>query len=88
MPSPPGYKRDYAHEYAIEPKQRRVFRAERNQARHLMEKAGKVHKGDNKDVDHRKPLSQGGSPAPSNLRVRVAHDNRSYPRTSSGAIKK
>ncbi len=28
-------------------------RAERNSARALMEKKGKVHKGDGKDVDHR-----------------------------------
>lgn len=34
-----------------------------------MEKEGKVRKGDGKQVDHKKPLSQGGSNSRSNLRV-------------------
>lgn len=49
---------------------------------------GKVKKGDGKDVDHKKPLSQGGSTSKSNLRVVSASKNRSYPRTSKGAIKR
>jgi hypothetical protein len=57
-------------------------RAERNQARAEMMKEGKVHKGDGKDVDHKKPLSKGGTTSKSNLRVVSAHDNRSYPRKS------
>jgi hypothetical protein len=34
-----------------------------------MEKAGKVHKGDGKQVDHKRALVQGGSNSKSNLRV-------------------
>ena len=35
-------------------------RAARNKARAMMEREGKVHKGDGKDVDHKRPLSKGG----------------------------
>lgn len=48
----------------------------RNKARKIMEKAGKVKKGDGKEVDHKKPLRKGGSNAPSNLRVRSVKSNR------------
>jgi hypothetical protein len=42
-----------------------------------MEKEGAVTKGDNKDVDHKKPLRSGGSTTRSNLRVRSKAANRS-----------
>ena len=57
-------------------------RAARNKARREMEREGLVHKGDGKDVDHKKPLSKGGSTSRSNLRVKAASDNRSYKRNS------
>jgi len=76
--------RPYKHEYemydgtpAVKKK-----RAARNKARRELEKEGLVHKGDGKDVDHKKPLSKGGSTARSNLRVKSATDNRSYKRNS------
>lgn len=55
-------------------------RAMRNAARRDAEKEGRVHKGDGKEVDHRKPLSRGGSNADSNLRVISRKQNRSYKR--------
>jgi hypothetical protein len=55
-------------------------RAERNKARAEMEKKGLVHKGDHKDVDHRHPLSTGGSNDPSNWRVQPRSVNRGYKR--------
>ena len=58
-------------------------RAARNKARRLMQQAGLVHKGDGKDVDHKTPLSKGGTTERGNLRVQSAHDNRSYPRKSN-----
>ena len=88
MPSSPGYIRNYKQEAAAESPERKKQRAERNQARRMMIKAGKAHRGDGKDIDHIKPLSQGGANVPSNLRVRSKHANESYARTSSGAIKK
>ena len=51
-------------------------REERNKARYQLEKAGKVHKGDGVDVDHRHPLAAGGSNTPGNWRVRSRHANR------------
>jgi len=62
-------------------------RAARNQARAIMEREGKVHKGDGKDVDHKKPLSKGGTTVRGNLRVKAASDNRSYARKSDHTIK-
>ena len=62
-------------------------RAERNKARRIMESKGLVHKGDGKDVDHKQPLSKGGSTVISNLRVKSASANRSYARNKDGSIK-
>lgn len=52
-----------------------------------MEKAGKVHKGDGKDVDHKTPLSKGGGTGPGNLRVVPASENRSFKRNKDGSLK-
>jgi len=62
-------------------------RAERNKARAMLMKEGKVHKGDGKDVDHKKPLSKGGATTRSNLRVKSATANRSFARKSDHSIK-
>lgn len=56
---------------------RKKARAARNKARRQAERDGKVRKGDGKDVDHKKPLSKGGSDKKSNTRVRSAKSNRS-----------
>jgi hypothetical protein len=62
-------------------------RAARNKARAMMERDGLVHKGDGKDVDHKKPLSKGGATTRSNLRVEPASTNRSFKRKSDHSIK-
>jgi hypothetical protein len=62
-------------------------RAARNKARRTMEKEGLVSKGDGKDVDHKRPLSKGGSGDRGNLRVKSASANRSYKRKSDGSVK-
>ncbi len=49
-----------------------------NQARAEMAKRGLVHKGDGKDVDHKKPLRSGGGNSRSNLRVIPASRNRGW----------
>ena len=88
MPSPPGYKRNYKQEYKTElSRHEDVGNALRHRARRLETKRGLVKPGDHKDVDHIKPLSKGGSGAADNLRVESVHKNRSYHRTSTGAIK-
>lgn len=82
-------KRNYRQEYlnydgTPEVKKKR---AQRNKARRIMEREGVVHKGDGKDVDHKKPLSKGGTTTRSNLKAVPASENRSYKRTAKGAIK-
>jgi hypothetical protein len=62
-------------------------RAQRNKARRMLEREGVVHKGDGLDVDHKKPLSKGGTTTRSNLKAVPASKNRSYKRTAKGAIK-
>jgi len=62
-------------------------RAARNKARAMMEREGLVHKGDGKDVDHKKALSKGGTTTRSNLRIKSATANRSYARNSDHSIK-
>lgn len=76
------YKKEYA-EYQGTAEQKHN-RAERNHARRQMEREGKVHKGDGKDVDHRHPLITGGSNDRSNWRVQSAHNNRNFKRDSKG----
>jgi hypothetical protein len=53
----------------------------------MLEREGVVHKGDGKDVDHKTPLSKGGTTARKNLVAKPASVNRSFKRTSSGAMK-
>ena len=76
-------KRDYQREnlYKAQPAQIKA-RVERNKARRIMEQAGKVHKGDGKQVDHIVPISKGGKTIPSNLRVVSASSNDSFRRNS------
>ena len=87
MPSSKNYKRDYKQEAATESAARKKARAERMAARRKLEKEGKVHKFDNKQVDHIQPLSKGGSNDRKNLRVRSQKANSSFQRTSSGKMK-
>ncbi|CAB4189974.1 HNHc domain containing protein [uncultured Caudovirales phage] len=80
-----NYRREYDTYQGTE--EQKKNRAERNAARAKLAKAGRVHKGDGKDVDHAKPLSKGGSNAPGNLRVKTAHANRSFKRNKDHSIK-
>lgn len=72
MPFMKNGHRDYAAEAQWERTthpSRIKERAERNSARARMMKAGKVHKGDDKQVDHKVELVRGGSNTNANLRV-------------------
>ena len=53
-------------------------RAARNTARNRAIAAGKVSKGDNKEIDHKKPLSKWWTNSPSNLRVVSRKTNRRW----------
>lgn len=87
MPSSPGYKRDYKTENNYKKKPEQVKkRVQRNAARRKMEAAGKVRKGDGKDVDHKNGKTSNNSM--SNLRAIPKSKNRSYPRTKTAGKKK
>ena len=73
---PRNYKREYKT-YHAKPKQKKR-RAQRNTARRKMTKAGKVRKGDGKDVDHRDRNTANNSRK--NLRAIPKSKNRSFSR--------
>ena len=52
-----------------------------------MEAQGVVHKGDGKDVDHKRPIVKGGGTGRANLRIRNRSSNRSFPRTRRAGMK-
>jgi len=82
-------KRDYKKEYAKyhgKPEQI-ANRSERTTARRKANEDGRTSKGDGRDLDHRKPLSKGGSNGRSNLRVVSASSNRSFARNADGSLK-
>ena len=80
---PRDYKKEYKEYHSKEVQKKK--RASRNTARALMSKAGKVRKGDGKDVDHKN-----GNPKDnkkSNLRVQPKSKNRSFPRNRKAGKK-
>lgn len=76
------YKKEYAQYQGTE--EQKHNRALRNAARRRLEREGRVHKGDGRDVDHVHPLIRGGSNQESNLRVRSEHANRGFRRDAKG----
>jgi hypothetical protein len=82
---PRDYKQEYANYDGTDAVKKK--RAQRNKARRILEREGVVHKNDGKDVDHKKPLSKGGTTVISNLRAVPASKNRSFKRKSDGSIK-
>lgn len=82
-------KRDYAREvrqYTSKPEVVKK-RTAQNAARRTMVQKGLAHKGDGKDVDHKTPLSKGGTNNPKNLRAVPASQNRSFSRNRDGSLK-
>jgi hypothetical protein len=83
MPSKTLKGRDYKREYETYQgtEQQKKNRAARNAARAKMMKAGKVSKGDGKDVGHVKAFDKGGNNK-TGLRVEDKSANRSFKRDS------
>lgn len=82
-------KRDYKKENRLfnsKPSERKK-RSERSVARVRANREGITSKGDGKDLDHKVPLSKGGSTSASNLRVTSASSNRSFSRNADGSLK-
>lgn len=94
MPSSPNYKRDLKQEYKTQKRRGEngtgsdSDSAKRHRARRQMEKELGKEAIEGKDIDHKKPLSQGGGNNRENLRVSDPGKNRSYSRTKTGAMKK
>ena len=66
------YDKEYSEYHSTEKQKKR--RAARNKARRHLEKQGRVHKGDERDVDHRDRNPHNNSSA--NIRVRSRSANR------------
>jgi len=91
MPSSPGYKRDYKQEYKTQKERGESGTgsdsgsAQRKRLRRLALKKGMVKPG--QDLDHKKPLSKGGSNTLKNARAVSPSENRSFPRNKDGSMK-
>ncbi len=82
-------KRDYKKEnrlYNSKPEQIKA-RSERTTLRREANAKGITSKGDGKDLDHKKPLSKGGSNTLGNTRVTTKAANRSFSRNADGSLK-
>ena len=77
--------REYA-KYHASPEQIKN-RSERTVARRKANEEGITRKGDGKDIDHKVPLSKGGSNDKSNQRVVDKSTNRSFSRNPDGSLK-
>lgn len=81
--------RDYGREYSLyhsRPEQIKN-RTERTTARRQANAAGITKKGDGTNIDHKTPLSKGGTNAKSNLRVTSESANKSFARNKDGSMK-
>lgn len=90
MPFQKNGKRDYKREAEWEKKKkpsRLKDRVKRVQARREAISDGRVSKHDGRQLDHKRPLSKGGSNSRSNLRVTSAASNMSFSRNADGSMK-
>lgn len=65
-----NYKKYWGNKKAVEQ------RSTRNKARRKLEAEGRVSKGDGKEVNHKRPLSSGGTNSSKNLQVTSRKKNR------------
>jgi len=79
---PRPYKKEYQQQVE---RGEHVDRMERQRARRALDKKGVNRKG--KDIAHKKPLSQGGD-NDDGYTLQPPSKNRSFARTSSGAMKR
>ena len=90
MPSSKDYVRDYDQEHKTakargERGGSNSDDAKRKRLRRKALKLGMVKPG--QDLDHKKPLSKGGSNTLKNARATTPHENRSFPRNADGSMK-
>jgi 5-methylcytosine-specific restriction endonuclease McrA len=77
------YKKEYQQQ---KERNENPARAARERARYDMDKKGVDRTG--KDIDHKRPLSKGGTNASSNLKLTSPSKNRSFSRNSDHTVKK
>lgn len=89
---PRPYKKEWEQQQARDEKK---SRATRERARYHMDKNGadknnngKADAREGKDIDHKRPISKGGTNSKSNLRIVSASNNRSFKRNSDRSVKK
>jgi 5-methylcytosine-specific restriction endonuclease McrA len=82
-------KRDYRREYDLYQgtAEQRKNRSKRTVLRNKANASGVTSKGDGKDLDHKKPLSKGGSNTLANARATSPGKNRSFSRNADGSLK-
>jgi len=78
-----NYRKEYENYQGSEEQKKK--RAQRNAARRKAEREGKVSKGDDKDVAHRKAMDKGGKNS-DGVKVESASRNRSFRRDSEGNL--
>lgn len=90
MPFMKDGKRDYKRESQWEKTKkptRLKDRVKRVQARREALRDGRVSLHDGKQLDHKRPLSKGGSNSKGNLRVTSAASNMSFSRNKDGSMR-
>lgn len=88
MPSSKNYKRDYEQEAkTAKARGENEDDAARKRLRRKAVKEGIVREGDGKDLDHKVPLSKGGSNSLGNARATSPGENRSFARNPDGSVK-
>jgi 5-methylcytosine-specific restriction endonuclease McrA len=76
------YKKEYQQQVA---RGEHPLRMERQKARRAIDAKGVSRAG--KDIDHKKPLSKGGSNSMANLILRSPSSNRSFSRNSDHSVR-
>lgn len=76
------YKKEYQQQVA---RGEHPARMQRQQARRAMDAKGIDRKG--MDIDHKKPISKGGTNLSSNLILKQPSQNRSFSRNSDHSVK-
>ena len=79
---PRPYKKEYEQQVT---RAEHPLRMERQKARRAMDAKGINRTG--KDIDHKKPLSKGGTNAASNLTLKTPSANRSFSRNRDQSMK-
>lgn len=81
-----NYKREYETYQGTE--QQKKNRAARNKVRRQAIREGKAKVGDGTSVEHKKPLSKGGTNKKSNLKIVSRSDNASFDRNSDKSVRR